>query len=552
LNQLKIALLKENNKIRILKWFLYVPLLIFPLFSNSQYWKWVNTTGGYQDDNGECTAIDQFGNIYLSGYFRDTLSLGSDTFISAGNTDIFIVKYSPSGEIIWAKRAGGTGEDNAGSIAVDSDGNVYTGGWFNNVCSFDSTQCTSRGGNDMFLSKYNNNGSLQWVFTAGGTGSDKTMGLTMDGLGNCLVSGFFNSTFYFGSNIFISQGSDQVFVAKFTPSGTIRWVTQAGFYNLECWPSGIGRDGENNIYIAGSFKGNATFGNTTLTATGTSNNIFVAKLDSSGNFRWAKTAPSRSDDYCNGIIADDSGYVSVTGSFFDTLYFPSSNIISAGSKDGFVLKYDSAGTLLWAHNIGGINSDKGIEIAVDNQRNTYVTGFINGTANFNDQSKTGYGGDDIFIAKYDHSGNIVWVQLAGGSGNDYGMGTAVDKNGNLLVTGSFQSASDFGSINRKSSGMKDIFIAKLTKDSINYIRQATVKSKIIITPNPAHSQITLQAVPDGLGIIEIMDVNGSLIFRELFYPGSERIDISGLKNGLYLIKIVCGTRSETAKFIKED
>ena len=434
----------------------------YPLFIFAQTWQWTNTAGRYHDDNGECTVIDSFGNIVVSGYFRDTIYFGSNTFISSGNGDMFVAKYSPDGKLLWANKGSSIGEDNAGSVTVDAQGNVYAGGWFNNTFTIGTNSYVSKGGNDIFLVKYNSTGTLQWVFTAGGAGSDKIMGLTTDSYGNCLVTGSFNNGFNFGTQTYTAYGSDQTFVARFSPSGNPQWFVQAGFYSTECWPSGIGRDRINNVYIAGSFRTNATFGNTTLSSGGANNNIYIAKIDTGGHYLWAKTPTGPLDDYSNGLITDDSGYIYVTGSFFDTLTFPSFQMASAGSKDGFVIQLDSAGNFRWAHNIGGVNSDKGIEIAIDKRRNSFVTGFYNGTAHFNTTTVNGYGNDDLFVAKYDRLGNIKWVKTAGGTGNDYGMGIGADFHGNISVTGSFQNLANFGGTNKTAIGGKDFYVSKLT------------------------------------------------------------------------------------------
>jgi hypothetical protein len=437
-------------------------LCLSPLILFSQTWLWTNTAGRYHDENGECTVIDSSGNIYVAGYFNDTLTLGSNVLISAGGNDVFIAKYNSSGTLVWAESAGGTGEDDAGSIAVDAQGNVFIGGWFSNTCRVGTNSFVSRGGNDLFVAKITSSGTPLWFFVAGGTGTDKVMGITTDSYGNCLVTGSFQTTLYFGSQTYTSPGSDETFVARFSPSGTPQWFLQGGFNTSDCWPSGIGRDGANNAYIAGAFKENATFGSTTLSSNGTNSNIYIAKIDTGGHFKWAKTVTGPLDDFSNGLIADDSGYVYVTGSFFDTLTFPNFRMASAGSKDGFVLQLDSAGTYLWAHNIGGANSDKGIEIGIDNKRNCYVTGFINGVSHFNNKTVNGYGGDDIFIAKYDMYGNIKWVELAGSTGSDYGMGLGSDYHGNMTVTGSFQNRGYFGGTYKNATGGKDFFISKLT------------------------------------------------------------------------------------------
>src|SRR5207249_1049908 len=184
--------------------------------------------------------------------FRPEVTFGSNTLVSAGDFDIFLVKHDRFGNVAWAKRAGGAGSDFSFGIAVDAMTNVYLTGFFTDLATFDSTNLVSSGGQDIFVAKYSS-GALDWVRQAGGaTDSDFGYGIAVDAVGNAYVSGTFQGVASFGTNTLSGFGEEDIFVAKFDPSGNVLWARQAGGGALD-QGYGIALDGENNCYVTGRF-----------------------------------------------------------------------------------------------------------------------------------------------------------------------------------------------------------------------------------------------------------------------------------------------------------
>ena len=169
---------------------------------------------------------------------------------------------------------------------------------------------------------------------------------------------------------------------------------------------GIAVDNLGNSYITGDFQDTATFGNTTLINYGYSN-MFLAKYDSLGNLIWVKQAGGVVETSGRGIAVDDSGNSYITGTFYDTAFFGNLSIISRGAFDIFIAKYDSSGNILWVHNAGGIGNDFGTGISVNNFGNVFITGDFNDSANFGGTTIVTNGGSDIFVAKYNSAGNLI-------------------------------------------------------------------------------------------------------------------------------------------------
>jgi len=362
----------------------------------------------------------------------------------------------------WAKQAGGIEKDVGYGISVDTNGNSYATGFFQGTATFGAFTITSSGGYDVFVAKFDADGNCLWAKQAGGSGYDVGYGISVDANGNSYVTGSFPGTATFGAFTITSSGEPDVFVAKIDTDGNWQWAKQAGGSATEfCY--GISTDANGNSYVTGSFNGTATFGAFTITSIGWPD-VFVAKIDADGNWQWAKQAGGSSFEEGYGISVDANGNSYVTGYFPNTATFGAFTITSSGGYDVFVAKIDTDGNWQWAKQAGGSDADLGYGISTDANSNSYVTGSFIDPATFGTTTLTGSGGEDIFVAKIDADGNWQWAKQAGGSDSDDVKGISVDANGNSYVTGSFRETATFGAFTITSSGNKDIFVAKIDAD----------------------------------------------------------------------------------------
>ncbi|MDD3632303.1 MAG: SBBP repeat-containing protein [Candidatus Cloacimonetes bacterium] len=442
------------------KTLLFVLLLLCTtfIFAQIDVWLWAKKAGGTQDDEGYSIDIDSSGNSYVTGYFYGTASFGSTTLTSGGSNDIFVAKLDSSGNWLWAKKAGGTGSDYSCSIATDSSGNSFVTGYFYGTASFGSITLTSSGSADIFVAKLDSSGNWLGVQKAGGTSGDMGYSIATDSSGNSYVTGAFAGTASFGDINLTSSESYDIFVARLDSGGNWLWAQRAGGTSAD-YGFSIATDPSGNSYVTGYFQGTASFGDTNLTSSGSAD-IFVAKLDSNGNWLWAKQAGGIYDDEGRGIAIDSYGNSYVTGAFARTVSFGTTTLTSSGYVDIFVAKLDSDGNWLWAKQAGGTGFDFGYGIATKSSGYSHVTGKFQGTASFGSTTLTSSGNADIFVAKLDNSGNWLGAQKAGGTGIDDGQSIAIDSYGNSYVTGYFQRTASFGDINISSSGLYDIFVAK--------------------------------------------------------------------------------------------
>jgi len=466
---------------------LTIAVLFFTLSSFSQDFQfgWAKGIGGTSNDVAYSITTDESGNVYATGVFSGTVDFdpGASTFnlTSAGGYDVFISKLNSTGEFLWAKRLGGTGNDTGYSITTDESGNVYITGDFYGLVDFDPGSSifnlTSVGSADIFISKFTSSGDFIWAKGIGGTSVDKGKSITIDESGNVYTTGFFQGTADFDPdsstfNLTSGEGLD-IFVSKLTSSGDFIWAKGIGGTSSVKGKS-ITTDESGNVYIIGDFKGTVDFdmGSNIFNLTSSGNNdVFISKLTSSGNFLWAKRLGVTDVDI--SMALDGSGNVYTTGYFEGTVDFdPGSstfNLTSEGGLDIFISKLTSSGDFVWAKSIGGTSNNRSFSITTDGSGNVYTTGYFKGVVDFDPGlstfNLTSAGGADTFISKLNSSGDFLWANSLGGASTEIGYSIVVDGIGNVYTTGYFSGIVDFdpssSTLNLSSVGIKDIFISKI-------------------------------------------------------------------------------------------
>ncbi len=347
--------------------------------------------------------------------------------ILEGNTDmkVFVQKLDANGNFVWVKSLGGSSYIRSESMTVDNSNNIYITGYFGDTIDFDPgpgiSNKISNGMSDIFIVKLDENGNFVWVKTIGGTGSDKGTFLTGDGSNNIYLSGFFYDTVDFDPNSgVVNLSTDSIymnpFVLKLDENGNFVWAKSMGGSDYGT-AEGIAIDPVGNVLTIGQFMGTMDFdpniGTFNLTATGLSD-IYIQKLDGNGNFIWAKGFGGSQPDLAAAIDVDNLGNIYTTGTFYGTADFDPGagvqNVSVTGRYDAYVQKLDAAGNFVWAFNIGGYNRDNGVAIAVDHDRNVYTIGDFEETADFDPGAGvlniTAKNVSDIFIQKLDSTTNV--------------------------------------------------------------------------------------------------------------------------------------------------
>lgn len=360
----------------------------------------------------------------------------------------------------WANSAGSTNAEYGQAIASDPSGNVYVTGAFIGTVDFDPSIATANltslsGSQDIFLAKYTSAGAFIWVKQIAGNSTEKPYDLVADASGAYLAGNFLGTVDFdpnAGTNniTFLGGGTDgDGFFAKYDINGNLSWVNRIGS-TVNDRVTSIAIDAFANVYVTGFIGGNADMdpsaSSASLNVSGTYN-AYIGKYSSTGAYVFAKQITggySEGDD----INVDASGNIYLTGSYATTNDFDPSaatanlSTSSLTQLDIFLAKYTSAGLYTFAKQIGGIGVDIGYQVVPDASGNIYLGGVFSSTCDFDPtatvNSLTSAGQGDLFVAKYDASGNLTWKTGTGGTTNDYCFGLGLDGSNNVYITGKVQ------------------------------------------------------------------------------------------------------------------
>jgi hypothetical protein len=279
--------------------------------------------------------------------------------------------------------------------------------------------------------------SWLWAKSAGGDSEDKSLSIASDNSGKLYVTGYSSSpTINFDSSIFLTNSGKNMFLAKYDESGNVIWAkgTTGNFANAG---NSVATDNAGNIYVAGNFF---AFGGPTLTfdaITLTHPGMFLVKYDAAGNVIWAKDALNQGSN-ATAVAVDNLGNIFVGGNLGDTLIIGPDTLL-ASNYHRFVAKFDTAGNPIWARGLetGGntINVDEPF-ISADKFGNLYITGgFHNSICVIVTTVLVNQGDDNIYLAKFNGSGNLLWAKRYGASGQDDATSVDTDTSGNIYITG---------------------------------------------------------------------------------------------------------------------
>jgi Divergent InlB B-repeat domain/Secretion system C-terminal sorting domain/Beta-propeller repeat len=464
--------------------------MLLTLNANAQApnYLWAKNAGGGNYYGTNSFTVDKNGNSYVTGSFNNaSIKFGAITLTNAdslGSSDIFIVKYDPFGNVLWAKSAGGNYDDNGIAVVVDTAGNVYFAGSFtSSSIKFGTKTLTNikSGTSDLFIVKYDTRGNVIWAKSEGSTDNDDVSAITVSKNGNIYLTGGFSSPSISFDSFTLTNNSKSgyydIYIVKLNTTGNTLWAKSAGGHSSDLGTSVI-VDANENLSLAGYFSSNSiSLGKYTLInndTSGTSTDTFIIRYNASGTLLWANSAGGTQYEISSFVTVDANGNSCVVGYFSsDLITFGADSLINtkniAGNAyDMFIVKYNTSGKVVWAKSEGGPDYEKAYSVNVDANGNFYVTGkFSSKYISFGKDTLTNAdttGNQDIFIVKYDGSGNALWAERAGGTDSDVAYSIALDTKGNVYVAGYFYSPSIiFGSdtLNKDVNYNADIFIVKL-------------------------------------------------------------------------------------------
>ncbi len=238
------------------------------------------------------------------------------------------------------------------------------------------------------------------------------------------------------------------------------WMKSYGNANAE-FVSDVAVDNAGNIYFAGTFAETLSVDGNTVVSEGNTD-FYVAKMSPEGSVLWLKSGGSNAVEQANAIAVDADGNVYVAGLSNDNTAFDGNRFPSLGSKDGFLLKLDNNGNMLYVRTLGCINDDNAYDVVVDGSNNVIVTGYFNYALQISSTSmfQNARGANDAFLVKFDSEGNVLWSMTNASSSHDYGRRVTCDNAGNVYLAAEFKGSISMGGSNLQSPNDINVYLAK--------------------------------------------------------------------------------------------
>lgn len=562
-----------------MRWLCFVLFLLIAVPVQAQF---ALGLGAVQSDEGHAIAVDDAGNVYITGYFNGTVDFdpgpGTLELTADGSEATFVASYDAAGALRYAFDV----QRNSGSplfgIAVDDDGNVYiTGSFLGAGVDFDpgsQEMLLNSADGRIYVASYGPTGSLRFAFNVGGGRPnflEGGSGIVLDPAGNVYVTGVFNDDDDLdpsgGGDVLEVSGNTDAFVAGYTSDGGFRFAFPIGGTGGDVG-YGIAADAS-GCYVTGSYQGSADFDpgpeDHTFTSEG-GEDLYVASYDATGGYRFAFATGSMSSgigDRGTGIAVDAAGNVFVTGFFGgtnSTIDFepgPGQTILNSETNaDLFLASYTPTGGLRFAFDLGNSSGVQSRAVTIDDMGGVHITGVFSGAMDFDPGPAdriVGENGSHAFVASYTNDGRYrnayAFGPLAGGSAS--GNGIAVDVAGTPHIIGAFTDAEDFdpgpGEVILTSNGSGDVFVTNYATVAVAGTPgpQTGTLALGLPTPNPSRGSVRL-----GLTVGEAQHVRAELVDAlgrrvAVLFDGPSlghsdhalAFDAAGLPTGLYVVRV---------------
>ena len=552
-------------RIRLLA-ILSILVITHAVFAEAAVHVWSQSYGDVGDQIATSVALDNSGNVIVTGHFDGTVNFGGGDLVCGGPSDcVFLTKLDSDGDHIWSLNLGDSLKYNTNKLVIDGGSNILVVNDFIGTVDFGGGLIVAEGFRDGVIAKFDADGNHVWSRNFGGSSASvdvKAAGI--DGSGNLVVAGLFTGTIDFGgATLTASWFTNNMFVVKFHSTGAHLWSKKCTGGTVTI--TSVAGDPLGNAIVAGYHNGTFDFGGGPLV--GDINSLFLVKYDSGGNHAWGHTyGYPGTYQYINDVTADLAGSVFVTGDFSNPLDLGGGDLTNAGSTDIFLAKFGSDGAHLWSQRFGDELPQRSYSVAVDGYGNVSIAGHFFGTLDFG-RGPLVADPIDFCVAQFDGSGTAEWSERFDvfnlGLQNDkaYSIAAAVNVTGEMAFVGSFKDAVDCGGGDLPYSGGWDVFSAKFVPAATGIRAQSAGVFHLGAQPNPFNPQTTITySIPDpSIVRLRLYDVTGRHV-RTLVdrwkTSGRHAVTWDGRDNrgramasGVYFVNLISSGHVETQRVV---
>ena len=418
------------------------------------------TAGGTATDDAHAIAALPDGSTVVTGSFGGTASFGATTVTSAGGADVYVARLSPIGTWTWVTTVGTPGTDVGRAVTALSDGSAVVTGQLAGAATFGGTTVAAFGGADVFVARISATGEWQWATSAGGAGADDGRGITGLPDGSAVVVGSAATNASFGATTLVGSGGADLFAARVDSNGTWTWARGGGGTGGD-HAAAVAAHPDGSVVLTGWFGGTASFGGTTLSATG-GDDLVVAKLSATGDWAWAARAGGSGPDVGRAVTVRPDGTVVVAGTLGGTAVVAGAVLTPVGGADLLVAALSPDGVWAWALTGGSGADDHVRAIVARPDGSTFVSGQLGAAATIGTSAVASAGGTDLLVGAVTVDGAWAWAVSAGGTDTDLARGIALLPDGSPAVAGEVVGPAIIGTLTYAGLGASDALVLKPT------------------------------------------------------------------------------------------
>lgn len=530
-------------------------VLLFGSYSASAQpgWQWVNQlTSSAAAVTAKSITTDAAGNSYVTGSFQGTLQLEGRSLSSRGATDLFLVKYSPTGKVMWVSQLGPVSgmptpypaEASGTDVALDAVGNVYVVGNFSGTLAYGNARTVSsfsEGFTTALLAKFGPTGQVQWVERFGiPQFSCYGYAIATDAAGNSYVTGQADyGGIRFGSQV-VGGSRRVMYVARYTTTGAVAWAKVSSNYSsYGASGADVALDGRGNCLVGGFFNNDLTLEGQTLTTSGA--DAYLASFQAaSGGLQWLRQGSAPGADkavYISSLATDAQGNIYAAGSYSGTVVFGGQQLTSSGSSDQFLARYTRTGALQWVESVG--TSAPEYTTCLTTTPAGYST-LVGRRLNTTYQPTT-------LLHCLQPDGGVYHTETVGTSGSCTASSIAQDQAGKLYVAGTLSGTASFGRTTLQTGARTDGFVARLSVPPPGMQGTGPGRPAFQVYPNPTQGRLTALLLWPKPGMLTTgkallyNSLGSPVLTQPLFATGVTQVqatfDCSSLLPGIYTLKL---------------
>jgi hypothetical protein len=535
-------------------------ICLFKQFGLAQDWQWAKKAGSVFLDYYSTVVHDNNDNLYTSGITKSSgafkFYFGNDSISGSGYGHV-IAKYDANGNEVWVRALReSNGGNGAGDIRIIYDKHsdaVIAIGVFSGTLTYDAISLNGGSSQSIYAAKFDNNGNCLWLKLVLASYIIFSDAADVDSSGNIFLYTSSSITYNGPTDTILAGGN----IIKFDPDGNILWVKNrvdnvsvnlgASFrvYSLKIM--------NGKMYLSGGMA-NDTLMIDTITIISTNNyGLVLSEFDMNANVQWAKAYSSPGYNGLN-MGLDANGNIYTIGDLYGVAHFGNDSVYNLSYPDGFLAKFDSLGNFIWARNI---STSSGFAIvqccSTSSEGGTYVAGIFKGTANFGSY-QISVSDTNMFIARYDSSGNCLGVKNFGGA---FALGVTILSDGSAVVCGEFTGTSTVGSYTLTSYGNYDAYITRLDEFTGIHEYGRTLDNQLLIYANPNAGKCNI-TVPDEFLheknlVLNIFDNTGKLIQQKTLEmnEGKIKLNLEAEAKGIYHVTLSNKNKSYSGKIVFE-